>query len=206
MTVLKAAKFFDSAVPMLSKACDRFCFAPFLGDVFRSSGGVRSRSFLYRTFHVTMPRPTRSSIITHRYHRFSFLENQIPNHVTSLIVMPCRPWIRLNPRIESGDVNDETESAALVSGRRPSSLSDSAFHQLGFQAPYNVPIACNWGDLAIELLPTCWTANGTLFIPIIALTGASRPLSAGGEDEHSLQVPRHGHQTPFAAHFLQPAQ
>jgi len=88
----------------------------------------------------------------------------------------------------------------------PSSLSDSAFHQLGFQAPYNVPIACNWGDLAIELLPTCWTANGTLFIPIIALTGASRPLSAGGEDEHSLQVPRHGHQTPFAAHFLQPAQ
>jgi hypothetical protein len=87
-----------------------------------------------------------------------------------------------------------------------SSLSDSAFHQLGFQAPYNVPIACNWGDLAIELLPTCWTANGTLFIPIIALTGASRPLSAGGEDEHSLQVPRHGHQTPFAAHFLQPAQ
>src|SRR5277367_248197 len=58
---------------------------------------------------------------------------------------------------------------------RTSSLSDSAFHQLGFQAPYNVPIACNWGDLAIELLPTCWTANGTLFIPIYRATGAPRP-------------------------------
>src|SRR5271163_2289235 len=48
------------------------------------------------------------------------------------------------------------EMAALLTSTS-SSLSDSAFHQLGFQAPYNVPIACNWGDLAIELLPTCWT-------------------------------------------------
>jgi hypothetical protein len=28
-----------------------------------------------------------------------------------------------------------------------SSPSDSAFHQLRFQAPYNVLITCNWGDL-----------------------------------------------------------
>src|SRR5271163_2786992 len=97
-------------------------------------------------------------------------------------------------------------SVSSVARMSPSSLSDSAFHQLGFQAPYNVPIACNWGDLAIELLPTCWTANGTLFIPIYRATGAPRPLSGRGEDEHSLQVPRHGHQAPLAAHFLQPAQ
>src|SRR6202161_1902928 len=92
-------------------------------------------------------------------------------------------------------------------GRPTSSPSDSAFHQLRFQAPYNVLITCNWGDLAIE--PSFQPAGpltGPYLFRFIALTGASRPLSGRGEDEHSLQVPRHGHQTPLAAHFLQPAQ
>ena len=68
-------------------------------------------------------------------------------------------------------------------------------------------VACNWGALAIE--PSFQPA-GQLTVPylfrFIALKGASRPLSGKGEDEHSLQVPRHGHQTPLAAHFPEPAQ
>src|SRR5271169_975067 len=88
-----------------------------------------------------------------------------------------------------------------------SSLSDSAFHQLGFQAPYNVPIACVTGVIWLSSsFQPAGPLTGPYLFRFIALTGASRPLSGGGEDEHSLQVPRHGHQTPFAAHFLQPAQ
>src|SRR5271155_825999 len=73
--------------------------------------------------------------------------------------------------------------------------------------PYNVLMTCNWGDLAIE--PSFQPAGpltGPYLFRFIALTGASRPLSGRGEDEHSLQVPRHGDQSPLAAHFLQPAQ
>ena len=33
-----------------------------------------------------------------------------------------------------------------------------------------------------------------------------RPRSGRGEDEHSLQIPGHRHQTPFAANFIEPAQ
>jgi len=30
--------------------------------------------------------------------------------------------------------------------------------------------------------------------------------SGGGEDEHPLQVPRHGHEAPLGAHFVEAAQ
>src|SRR5271163_3651069 len=63
---------------------------------------------------------------------------------------------------------------------RSSSLSDSAFHQLRFQAPYNVLMTCSWGDLAIE--PSFQPAGpltGPYLFRFIALTGASRPLQAG---------------------------
>src|ERR1700679_3049585 len=99
------------------------------------------------------------------------------------------------------------DASSRLRALAPSSPSDSAFHQLRFQAPYNVLITCNWGDLAIE--PSFQPAGpltGPYLFRFIALTGASRPLSGRGEDEHSLQVPRHGLQTPLAAHFLQPAQ
>ena len=36
--------------------------------------------------------------------------------------------------------------------------------------------------------------------------GVPRLSSGGGEDEHSLQIPRHGHEAPLAAHFIESAQ
>src|SRR5271168_4613441 len=36
--------------------------------------------------------------------------------------------------------------------------------------------------------------------------GRAPPPSGRGEDEHSLQIPRHGHEAPLAAHFIEPAQ
>src|SRR6202521_1139404 len=45
-------------------------------------------------------------------------------------------------------------------------------------------------------------ANRPLSIAVHRAPGLPRPRQAGGEDEHSLQIPGHRHQTPFAAHFL----
>ena len=48
-------------------------------------------------------------------------------------------------------------------------------------------------------------ATGLYLWLSIALRGCPPP-SGGGEDEHSLQIPGHRHQTPFAANFIEPAQ
>src|ERR1700674_346885 len=45
-------------------------------------------------------------------------------------------------------------------------------------------------------------ANRPLSMAVHRAPGLPRPLSGGGEDEHSLQIPGHRHQTPLAAHFL----
>ena len=48
-------------------------------------------------------------------------------------------------------------------------------------------------------------ATGLYLWLSIVLRGC-RPRSGRGEDEHSLQIPGHRHQTPFAANFIEPAQ
>ena len=40
----------------------------------------------------------------------------------------------------------------------------------------------------------------------ILCAGGDPPSIGGGEGEHSLHVPGHGHEAPLAAHFFQPAQ
>jgi hypothetical protein len=47
--------------------------------------------------------------------------------------------------------------------------------------------------------------DGPLSVAVNCAPGL--PAQSGrGEDEHSLQIPGHRHQTPFAANFIEPAQ
>src|SRR5277367_5799212 len=96
-------------------ACERFSFRTSSAKLLKTLLFSRQRNFRFRGSNVIKGlrpilfrafSPRRFSVVgrtsvtefslpnNSRYHRFSFLENQIPNHVTSLIVMPCRPWIR----------------------------------------------------------------------------------------------------------------
>ena len=45
----------------------------------------------------------------------------------------------------------------------------------------------------------------SIFCCLTSPEGAPAP-SGGGEDEHSLQIPGHRHQTPLAANFIEPTQ
>ena len=88
-------------------------------------------------------------------------------------------------------------------GFDPSSLSDQVVPHFGYRGEWPVP-----APLALRFSRAC--ASGIREQASIyscpSRSGAAPPSSGGGEDEHSLQIPGHRHQTPLAAHFLQPAQ
>ena len=48
--------------------------------------------------------------------------------------------------------------------------------------------------------------GAAVYVRFSAAEAAHAPSLGGGEDEHSLQIPRHGHEAPLAAHFIEPAQ